>query len=245
MSGPRVYIHEFVEIRDQNRARYMQHITANWSPIGQQERGQLCFGIWGTVGSTGRWPEVINLWEYRDWEHLAQNFQIEMDHPTLQDPSLEPWWAEAVSMRRGGLDRILVAADFSPGIEELCTRGVRGSAYAHEIVSLPAGGAPELLARARDKGLSAYRGLGAELVGAFRTAMQDDAECVFIWAFADWPAWASFERGYDSDAGMSTWREGTRGLGATTRRFLMVDAPLSPLATGRQPRESDRGEPPR
>ena len=122
---------------------------------------------------------------------------------------------------------------------------MRGSAYAHEIVSLPAGGAPELLSRARDKGLSAYRGLGAELVGAFRTAMQDDAECVFIWAFADWPAWASFERGYDSDAGMSTWREGTRGLGATTRRFLMVDAPLSPLATGRQPRGSDRGEPPR
>ena len=65
--GPRVYIHEFVYINGHNRTKYFQHITANWSPIGQEERGQLCFGIWGTVGSTARWPEVINMWEYRDW----------------------------------------------------------------------------------------------------------------------------------------------------------------------------------
>ena len=49
----KVYIHEFVDITGHNRARYMQHITANWSPIGQEERNQLCYGIWGTVGSTG------------------------------------------------------------------------------------------------------------------------------------------------------------------------------------------------
>ena len=32
----KVYIHEFVDITGHNRARYMQHITANWSPIGQR-----------------------------------------------------------------------------------------------------------------------------------------------------------------------------------------------------------------
>ena len=52
MSQNRVYIHEFVYITGHSRARYFQHITANWSPIGQEERGQLCYGIWGTVGST-------------------------------------------------------------------------------------------------------------------------------------------------------------------------------------------------
>ena len=91
MTESRLYVHEFVYITGHNRARYFQHITANWSPIGQEERGQQCFGIWGTVGSTARWPEVINMWEYRDWDHLADTFRIEFNHPTLQDPSLADW----------------------------------------------------------------------------------------------------------------------------------------------------------
>lgn len=63
----KVYIHEFVDIRDQGRAKYMQHMTANWSPIAQEERNQKCFGVFGTVGSTGRWPEVVNMWEEEAW----------------------------------------------------------------------------------------------------------------------------------------------------------------------------------
>ena len=34
----RVYIHEFIDIIGHNRAHYMQHMTANWGPIGQEER---------------------------------------------------------------------------------------------------------------------------------------------------------------------------------------------------------------
>jgi len=66
-----VYIHEFIDIIGHNRANYMHHITANWSPIGQQERNQLCFGVFGTVGSTRIWPEVVNIWEHTDWNGLA------------------------------------------------------------------------------------------------------------------------------------------------------------------------------
>jgi len=42
----KVYIHEFIHITKQNRARYMHHMAANWSPIGQDQRHQLCYGIW-------------------------------------------------------------------------------------------------------------------------------------------------------------------------------------------------------
>ena len=38
----KVYIHEFIDIIGHNRAKYFQHMTANWSPIGQRERNQLC-----------------------------------------------------------------------------------------------------------------------------------------------------------------------------------------------------------
>ena len=46
----KVYIHEFINITKQNRSRYMHHMTANWSPIGQEQRHQLCYGVWGVVG---------------------------------------------------------------------------------------------------------------------------------------------------------------------------------------------------
>ncbi|HNH38392.1 MAG TPA: hypothetical protein PK912_08095, partial [Microthrixaceae bacterium] len=51
--GPKVYIHELVDVIGHNRARYMQHMTANWCPIARRERHQLCLGVWATIGSTG------------------------------------------------------------------------------------------------------------------------------------------------------------------------------------------------
>ncbi len=56
MPNEKVYIHEFIDIIGHGRARYMHHMTANWSPIAQEERNQLCYGVWGVVGSTGPWP---------------------------------------------------------------------------------------------------------------------------------------------------------------------------------------------
>ena len=47
------------------------------------------------VGSTGRWPQVVNLWEYQSWESLARNFETELVGGGLQDPELAGWWAEA------------------------------------------------------------------------------------------------------------------------------------------------------
>ena len=134
-----VYIHEFIDIIGHNRANYMHHITANWSPIGQKERNQLCFGVFGTVGSTRIWPEVVNIWEHTSWDGLADAFDHEFSHPTLQDPALAEWWAEAANFRSRGVDRILVAAPWTRSIEQLCADGVTGVTYAHELVTLPVG----------------------------------------------------------------------------------------------------------
>ncbi len=237
---PRVYIHELVYVTGHNRAKYFQHITANWSPIGQHERGQQCFGIWGTVGSTARWPEVVNLWEYRDWEHLGENFRIEFNHPTLQDPSLAEWWAAADTLRSGGWDRVLVAADFSPSIAELTANGVNGELYLHEIYDVEPGTSPRLLDAIAEKAVPAYAAHGATLVGAFRTGLVDDRECVCLWALPSWSTWAAFEAALDAAADLRVWRAQARTWVRRTHRFLMVDAPLSPLRTGRQPQESDR-----
>jgi hypothetical protein len=234
-----VYIHELIDVIGHGRAAYMHHMTANWSPIGQDEREQRCFGVWGTVGSTGRWPEVVNMWEERGFGGLARSFAHETSRPSLQDEKLEKWWSEAAGLRRGGVDRLLVPAPWSPTIDELTDAGIRGEVYAHETISVPRGGSGRFLDLVASAGVEAHRSHGLELVGAFRTAMRDDDECIVIWAIPTWQHWAEFELAADRGA-LGPWVTARREVSTSFHRFLLVDAPLAPLRTGRQPVRSDR-----
>jgi hypothetical protein len=236
----KVYIHERIDIVGHNRARYMHHMTANWCPVARAERHQLCYGVWGTVGSTGRWPEVVNMWELDGWDGLAADLDHELSHPSLQDPSLAEWWAVAASLRRGGVDRILVPARWAPTIDQLVAAGAGAACYGHEIISVAPGGGPALLEAVGEVGRPAAAAMGVGLLGAFRVAMADDRQVVAIWTFPDWPTWAAYEQGWTERGPMAGWRQALVGLGARFRRSLMVDAPLAPLRTGRQPQVEDR-----
>ena len=99
---------------------------------------------------------------------------------------------------------------------------------------------PELKLSVGEVAVPAYRAHGAQLVGAFRTGLVDDRECIALWALPNWAAWARFETAIDSADDLHTWRERARKHVRRTPRCLMVDAPLSPLRTGRQPQVSDR-----
>jgi hypothetical protein len=244
VANQKVYIHELIDIIGHNRARYMHHMTANWCPVARVERNQLCLGVWGTVGSTGRWPETVNMWELDGWDGLVANFGHELGHASQQDPSLAEWWAVAAGLRRGGIDRIVVPEPWTRSVDELVAAGVRGELYAHELVTVPAGTAPDLLAAVGDTAVAAHAELGLELVGAYRVAMVNDSECLVIWAIPDWATWATVEQAWlaaaQGDGPLAGWRQATLELGADWRRSLMVDAPLSPLRIGRQPEIADR-----
>jgi hypothetical protein len=240
MPNTKVYIHELIDIIGPNRSKYMHHMTANWCPIAREERNQLCYGVWGTVGSTGRWPEVVNMWELDGWDGLAANFDHELSHPSMQDPSLAEWWAVAATMRRGGFDRIVEPAPWAPTIEELTAAGVRGAFYAHEIIRVAPGTSPALLDTIGEIGRPTAEALGVGLIGAFRVAMADDRECIAIWSFPDWPTWVAYEQGWTPNGAMAPWRNALGAVGARFRRSLMMDAPLAPLSTGRQPMIEDR-----
>jgi hypothetical protein len=240
MTNTKIYIHELIDIIGPNRAKYMQHMTANWCPIAREERNQLCYGVWGTVGSTGRWPEVVNMWELDGWDGLAANLAHELSHPSMQDPSLAQWWSVAAGFRRGGFDRILEPAPSAAPIDELASAGAGGAFYAHELITVPPGSSPELLDALASVGRSAAEALRVGLLGSFRVAMADDSECVAIWTFPDWPAWVDYERAWTPKGEMAMWRSALIDLGASFRRTLMIDAPLAPLRTGRQPQVEDR-----
>ena len=235
----RVYTHEFIDIIGPNRPQYMHHMTANWSPIGQDERDQRCFGVWGAVGTTTRWPRVVNMWEEKGFDGLAAAFGHELGRPNLQDEKLEKWWNEAANYRSGGFDRVLIPAPWTRTIEELCADGVNGTAYAHETIKLEAGGADDFLSMVRDEAIAAHEPFEWELVGALKTSMRADDECILIWAIPTWEHWATYEKAVYADNRLQAWRNrlwGSRGF----ERFLMCDAPLSPMKIGRQPARSDR-----
>ena len=63
---------------------------------------------------------------------------------------------------------------------------------------------------------------------------------IAIWSFPDWPAWVAYEQGWTAKGAMAPWRNALVEFGASFRRTLMVDAPLAPLRTGRQPQAEDR-----
>ena len=234
-----IYIHELIDVVGHGRAKYMHHMTANWSPIAQEERDQRCFGVWGTIGTTGRWPEVVNLWEESGFRGLAGGLNHETGRPSLQDEKLEKWWAEAANFRRGGLDRLLIPAPWSPTIAELNAAGVRGEVYAHETIEVGRGDARSFLELIAEAAVPTLASFGLRLVGAFRTAMRDDDECIVIWAIPSWDAWATHELALDAGE-LDAWVHARRAASTSYRRFLMADAPLSPLKIGRQPARSDR-----
>ncbi len=230
---PRVYIHEIVDIIGHRRADYMAHMTERWGPVGRAERSQLCVGVWAVVGSTGRWPQVVNLWEYEGWDALAHNFDTELVGSGLQDPELSTWWAEAADMRSGGNDRILVAVDGSPSIDELIADGPLAPAcYAHEVIHTVPGAAFEVASELMNGGRPLYHDAGFSLVGVYRRAMAHDDEVIAIWSVRSWDAWARFEA--DEEGPVHRWRR-RRQFVVSWDRTLLADAPASPLRTGRQP----------
>jgi hypothetical protein len=235
-----VYIHEFIDIRGHQRANYMHHMTANWSPNAQEDRKQLCYGVWALLGSTGPWPQTVNMWEHEDWDGLAASFAIEGVGSGAQDPKLEKWWAKASEFRRGGYDRIMVPAPWSPTIRQLCADGVRGDVYAHELVKVRQGAAFELVERVKERAIPLLDRYGWRIAGAFTTAMVDDDEALLLWAIPTWQQWAEGEKAHTRDDELVDWRVELRDIVTQWQRILLVDAPLSPFRTGRQPERSDR-----
>ncbi len=236
----RVYIHELIDVIGHNRARYQHHMTANWCPVARDERDQLCFGVWSTIGSTGEWPQVVNMWELRGWDGLVANFEHETSQGRDQDPSLAKWWAEAAAMRRGGFDRILVPEPWTSPIEELCAAGSGGAVYSHELVTLPPGQAGAFLQELAQVRTRLFD-CDATLIGAWRAAGVNDSEAVLLWALGSWADWSAIEQAWLKPTGtLADWRARTTELRANWRRSALIDSPLSPLRIGRQPQVGDR-----
>ena len=236
----KVYIHELIDIIGHNRARYLHHMTANWCPVAREERNQLCLGVWATLGSTGRWPEVVNMWELDGWDGLAANFAHETAGGRDQDPSLAEWWAAA---RRCAAAASTASSCPRLGPDRWSSSPPTACAARCTPTSCSRSRRDERRAARRGRARGPRRPCGASVSSRWVPTR---------WPWPTTPRHCSCGRSPTGRRGSPTsgrgrptaplapWRKTLLGLGASWRRQLLIDSPLNPLRTGRQPQVSDR-----
>jgi hypothetical protein len=227
-----LYLHEYVDIVGDGAMRYMEH-TIGFDTAAAADRGLELVGTWYTMGSTGRWPQVVNLWECADgwtgWRRLMESTNLRR----TRNPALTEWWREALQTRTGGFDRLLGAAPGCPKLADLRATGVTGSVFVHELSEVRPGAALDYLAATRDERQPLLAEFGHALVGLYEVLL-GDVEVVTIWA-TDAAGHEALMRAADdvSDERLARWHERARAAGRTRwREELMTPHPKSALSRG-------------
>ena len=217
MNESLLFLHEYVDIVGEGAHRYMDHVvTTDTSAIA--DRGMKLFGTWQVVGMTGRWPQVVNLWEIDGWEGWRRSLvaaNLRREH----NASLKEWWQEAYAVRTGGFDRLLQARVVAPATGEL---------FVHELSQVHPGAGPDYLAALEEEWEPVAAEHGHTLVGAFEVLFTD-VEVVSVWA-TSLDDHIAFESGHDDRVGR--WRSRARSFLSGWREELMVPGAGSPLAPG-------------
>lgn len=226
-----MYLHEVIDVVGRGAAPYMAHVVG-FDPASVADRGLALAGTWEVVGTTGRWPQVVNLWEVVDgwdgWERLTRRTNV----GKADNAELAGWWDEAHRHRTGGVDRLLAAAPGAPDARARAAEGLRGEVAVHELSAVRPGAGPEYLAALVEQWAPAAAGLGLHLVGAYDVLMTD-TEVVTFWV-GDLDAHTRLLRAFaEGDHPAAAWATTRRQFCTRWREELMTPGAASPFAPGR------------
>ncbi len=177
-----LYLHEIIDIIGDGQQAYLDTVIERAQHSEAQGISRLV-GTFRVVGSTNRWPRVVNLWEMDSWTHWAQTLERQF-LPEKKDGALAPWWSKAAQWRSGGFDRILEPAPYSPTLAALKEKNLRSWVCAHTIARTEPGASEPFLDAIKTEVLPRLAAHGVSLVGAYRVPMRSD-EVVAIWAAND------------------------------------------------------------
>jgi hypothetical protein len=235
-----LFLHEVVDIVGAGAWPYMEHTVR---AAADERPGFELLGTWYTMGITGRWPQVINIWEviggWDGWQRCVEGLGL----ARRGNDALAGWWKKALTYRSGGFDRLLGAVPGCPGRADLVARGVRGSVFVHEVASVRPGAALDYLAALREEWLPVASEYGLEPVGLWEVLGTDTEVCT---VFATEPAGPvrlavayDAARGLgdeaDGDARLVTWAARAREFCTGRREELMTPCPgtlCAPTETG-------------
>lgn len=216
-----LYLHEVIDIVGPGAVPYMEHTVAFDCERGAG-RGLALTGTWYVVGATGRWPQVVNLWEIVDgwegWRRLcdATNLRREANAP------LDEWWRQAYQHRTGGYDRLLRAA--GP------VAAAPAELFVHEVTEVRPGAAGDYLAATVERRAPLLEEYGHRLLGAFEVLL-GDTEVVTVWGTTlDDHIRVMQADGAEGDARLLAWRRSAQEHTVRWREELMTPGATSPLA---------------
>lgn len=199
-----LYLHEVIDIVGTGQESYLQTVGERGRHSEREGISRL-MGTWKVIGSTNRWPRVVNLWEMDGWDHWAASLERQF-LPEKVDRHLAPWWAKATQWRSGGFDRILEPTPYSPTRDQLRASGLRAWVCVHTIARLQPGAADEFSQALEGQLKPLLEKRGLNLLGAYSVPMRSD-EFVVIWAAPDFRHLSALYDGRATDAQLVAWEQ--------------------------------------
>ena len=233
-----LHLHETIDIVGDAAVPYMERSVVGFDADAIADRGLVLYGTWYVQGSTGRWPQVVNVWELVDgwegWGRLCARTNLRRE----ANPELAAWWREAAGWRSGGFDRLLGSGPGTLDRAAVLAGGVKGEIFVHEIARVPPGGALEYLAAVDREWAPVMAEHGHRLVGAWEVLFGESETCI-LWA-TDLTSHVALARATDAargfaapggraDARIPAWRARARALREHWREEILIPCPGTPM----------------
>ena len=201
-----IWLHEIIHTVPGQEEPYMASVLSlQFTPErkGEDVRHHATLGQFRSTGTSGIWPKVINIWEHGGWDRLVRNLSQQFTDKA-RDTEMEDWWNRNLTLRRGGYDRVLLGASFSPDADSLEREGWRGRIFLHEIIKVPWGKRDEYVARLGRDFVPVAAKYGWKLVNASTVAMRP-REVFTLFGVQRWGDLARLLEARSSDARLRQW----------------------------------------
>lgn len=197
-----LYLHETIDIIGDGQQAYLESVGER-AVHSEREGLSRLVGTWRVIGSTNRWPRVVNLWEMDGWHQWAETLERQF-LPEKRDPHLAPWWSNATQWRSGGFDRILEPTAYAPTREELSLRRLRAWVCVQSIVRLSRGQRGVYLDAVGNRLRPLLEARGLTLMGSYSVPMRSD-DAIVLWAAPDFRVLCGEYARRRSDADLQQW----------------------------------------
>jgi len=193
------YLHETIDIIGQGQYDYMDTVARE--PVHEMPGLFRLQGTYFVIGASGgHWPQVINVYDggpdgWDAWTANLDRLNLKRRQRFYGD-----WWDEALQYRTGGRDRIAAAVPGCPTSEDLRARGVRGTAFVHQLLEVRPGTQIEYLAAVADQRVPQLAARGIELVNLLEV-INNPTEVVVVWA-TSLAEWTRLRKDFDTTRGL-------------------------------------------
>ena len=175
-----LYLYEVVDIVGQGQYDYMEHLWRDpVQDMPQMNSLQGSFFVCAYGG--GRWPQVVNIWDVGPdgWESWAMN--VDRLNLKRRKAFYGDWWDTAAQWRSGGFDRLCAGVPGSPSTAEIAERGIKGTLFVNEILTVRPGSALDFLGEVVEVRKPLLAEYGHHATGLYEVT-SNQHEVVMVWA---------------------------------------------------------------